>query len=146
MSAFLVTHEHINTLLRYASHQKFAPHFRLPSERVIDLTHPYDLQYAAEVLLAQNVASLNACYPDTIAKPENMPGKCDEIGLPITYRPFSHKVSRPVEIIKACDCYDYQACETDDYHQTDAARLVSSIRHCAIGNLPGYEEAEWDID
>ena len=37
-------------------------------------------------------------------------------------------------IVKLCDCYDYQACETgDSYYETAAGRMVAAIRDTAIG-------------
>lgn len=37
----------------------------------------------------------------------------------------------------------YQSCETPDYQETNACKLVDLIRHYAIEALPGYEEAKW---
>jgi|GEM_PF-3390363 len=56
------------------------------------------------------------------------------------------------QIIKACDCFDYQACETEDYRQSMAAEFVELIRRCAIskgGHTRGtklYEAVLWEID
>ncbi len=51
----------------------------------------------------------------------------------------------PVEIIKACDCYDYQSCETPDWKDTEAYAIMQMLRKRAIYSLPGYEEAAWEI-
>lgn len=32
------------------------------------------------------------------------------------------------QVANACDCYDYQACETDDYRDTVAALIVQQVR------------------
>jgi hypothetical protein len=50
-----------------------------------------------------------------------------------------------VWIIKACDCYDYQACETDDYEQSIAHAIVSEIRAKAVHSFLEYEAAPWGI-
>jgi len=50
-----------------------------------------------------------------------------------------------VEIIKLCDCLDYQSCEVDDWRESDACRLLNNIRSAAINALPGYDEAKWAI-
>lgn len=69
----------------------------------------------------------------------------DEFQAHICDYKFKPKVLTAVEVLKACDCYDYQSCETDDYHETTAAKLVDRIRKSAIGKLPGYEDAPWGI-
>jgi hypothetical protein len=54
------------------------------------------------------------------------------------------------QIVKACDCYDYQACETDDYPQSEAAALVEKVREQAIeigGEKSGrlYDQLLWEV-
>ena len=51
----------------------------------------------------------------------------------------------PVQPGKSCD-YCYQACETDDYEDTLAARIIRGISAKAVGCLPGYEDAPWEIN
>ena len=138
MSAWIVPHNHINALLTYASKQKFLNYFYLNGERHLDTQQDADLQKAAEILVAENYRSFNYRYDETTPPP------------PITFRrypPPPNTYLSPVEILKACDCYDYQACETDGYHQSDAAKIVDQIRHNAIANLPGWEQADcWPIN
>lgn len=146
MSAFVVSHKHINSILTYANRQRFAPHIRLADgETVLNLSDVKDLQRAAEIMLAENVLSVQARYPDTIDNPQNMPGVITEVGCQIKFR-FISKPLNAVQVLKALQCYDYQACETDDYEHSNAYRIVESIRSLAISNLPGYEEAKWEID
>jgi len=53
------------------------------------------------------------------------------------------------QILKACNCYDYQACETDDYYGTKAAKFVNAVREKylskgeAKGNL--YDALLWGL-
>ena len=51
----------------------------------------------------------------------------------------------PVQVLKACDCYDYQSCETDDYPQSEAKRMIETIKTWAITTLPSYDKAEWAL-
>ena len=51
----------------------------------------------------------------------------------------------PVEIIKLCDCYDYQSCETRDWETTEAFAICAALRAAAIDSLPGYEDAPWGL-
>ena len=50
-----------------------------------------------------------------------------------------------VEIIKLCDCLEYQSSEVDGWQESYAYRLLNSVRAAAINALPGYEDAEWAI-
>ncbi len=52
----------------------------------------------------------------------------------------------PVEIIKAAQCFDYQACETDDWKESVACKIIQHIEGTAIRMLPGYEQAPWGLD
>jgi hypothetical protein len=50
-----------------------------------------------------------------------------------------------VEIIKLCECLDYQSSEVKDWRESDACRLLDNIRATATRHLPGYDEAKWAI-
>jgi hypothetical protein len=145
MSAFLVSHKHINTLLSWASRRHFGVHITLKDGSVLDFSNKTHLQQAAEILLTENILSIAARYPDTEGHPERIPGPIAELGKEIRYRAYLDPVS-PVTILKACDCYDYQACETDDYEYSSAHAIVDRIRHEAIHCLPEYDKAPWGID
>lgn len=56
-----------------------------------------------------------------------------------------YKSLTPVQVIKACDCLEYQSCEHPEWEQSEACKLLKAIREAAIGALPGYSEAEWEI-
>ena len=54
------------------------------------------------------------------------------------------------QIVKTCNCYDYQACETDDYDASEAAQLVHGVRNTALeaaGKPDGklYDDLLWSI-
>lgn len=146
MSAFIVSHTHINALVTFAAkrhHYSFPPRLYLKDHTPLCMDDAADLQRTAEILLKENVRSVNERYPDTLNRPDLAPGPVDEVGQPITFRPVRNHTA--VQILKACACYDYQACETDDYYTTEAAHLIGQIRKKAIGELPGYEEAKWEL-
>ena len=52
----------------------------------------------------------------------------------------------PVQIIKACDCLDYQCCDWSGWEASTAKQLLDRIRQHAVGLLPGYDEAAWALD
>lgn len=51
-----------------------------------------------------------------------------------------------MQVLKACDCFDYQACEVADYRATPAAALVDEIRADWVSRLPGWDAALWGIN
>jgi hypothetical protein len=107
-----------------------------------DMRRKTDADYTFEVLLKENQRSLGARYGADKAGIADWHG--DVVPL-YRYTAQPMKIRKPVEIIKLCNCYDYQACETDDYYESVAAKWIDGLRHHAISNLPGYEEAPWGL-
>jgi len=68
-----------------------------------------------------------------------------EAGQPHEYQHRNVRSLTPVEIIKLCGCYEYQACETPDWESTEAHAILEVIKSRAIRRLPGYDEASWDL-
>jgi hypothetical protein len=59
--------------------------------------------------------------------------------------PFDERPT-PVSLLKGCDCFDYQACETGDYGSSIACAIIEAIRKRAILCLPEYDDAPgWDF-
>jgi len=126
MSAFILSNNHIAALVDFGSRHR-AEYFFDNDWRAI-----YGREKTAGgILLNANYRSVNCRY-DTAES-----GKFTFIEPARTYE--------PVEILKACDCYNYQACETEDYYQSEASAIIDAIRKAAICALPGYEEAPWEI-
>lgn len=63
---------------------------------------------------------------------------------PYTFKRYEKRLT-PVQVVKACDCFDYQSCEVDNYESTEAFKLIRHIRWTAIAKLPGYDAADWEI-
>lgn len=117
MSAFIVSDNHILSLVSAA-------------QKWMDIPDP---QMIVDILIAENYRSVNHRYRNERGEPHR-----------IVYKRVP--LLSPVVIIKACNCYDYQACETNDYKKSGAAAFIDNIRDLAITKLPGYEEAPWGID
>ena len=93
-------------------------------------------QRVASVLHAANVRSVNARYQDNISADG------------FKYRaPTSSKLRNlsPIQILKANHCYAYQACETDDWQQSEAFAIIAAIEQEAICTLPGYDAADYEL-
>jgi len=122
MSAFLCSEYHINTIV--AAIDGDAGDFIL--------------------MVNENLRSLEARYP---GRPFLKEWK-QEAG---TYRfRGARSTVSATQLLKACNCYDYQACETDDYETTDAAAFVKRVREYALAqgakeNGPEYDAAGWEL-
>jgi len=155
MSAFLVSRAHINQIVRLAHNetQDGASSYSDPCPFNAGRGDGATSRNAiGQMLLDQNISSLYARYGDTetinlyarYGDTETInrwePGR-SEIYV---YAP-TQRLLTIVEGLKALDCYDYQACESADYKQTDAAQFIDALRRHLIQRLPGYGEAEtWD--
>jgi hypothetical protein len=140
MSAFLVSDRHITEMLRFASgagRDHITTRVYHSGGVVMTLAMPDELEKAGQVLVNQNYKSMAALYGDEKYK-ESHKYKYEPV-------PFCDLLPA-VQIIKLCDCYNYQASETGDYYQTLAYSIVRAIRDRVVECLPGYEAAEWSIN
>jgi hypothetical protein len=98
-----------------------------------------------KMLVKENLRSLEARYPgrDFLQDWKN----------DVKVETFAFKSAAPgdmTQVIKSCDSFDYQACETDDYKSTKAATFVQKVRTHAIAaggksEGPQYDAAEWSL-
>lgn len=137
MSAWMLPHAHIGALADYAGLNGCMPWSVLGEPASREARTAF-----GRVLLAQNLASVLARY--------DRPGAVDAPSLRDQAGSFA-ALDRPVllpplVILKACDCYDHQACETDGYERSPAAIAVAEIRAHAIRSLPGWDDASgWPV-
>ena len=138
MSAFLVGNKHIVAMVK-SLHSRYAG----DSISYYWQGNSYPMlggqaqRHMGQVLAEQNYRSVAHLYgPDR---------QGDIVFEPFRLDPSAPLLS-PVAVLQACDCYDYQSCETGDYPDTEAWRIVDRIRNRAIKSLPGYDEAQaWPV-
>lgn len=131
MSAFVVSPTHIDALLTFAQR----PQYEAPAcyyKGSVKVTFYDNLNAIGQILLDENVRSVNFRYTEQTDSPAYL------------YHPYRGNLP-PVQIIKACDCLNYQSCETDDWKDTEAHLILDTIRERAINELPGMDEAEWEL-
>jgi len=127
MSAFMVPIEHIRAMINAGLNAPYGPMTWKNSE----LT-PATAGKVGAMLLAENQRSVNYRYNE------------QETEEPYTHGPSSRR--SPVEILLAIACYEYQACETPDWEQSEAAEFCRVLQLQLIHQLPGYGEAQaWPI-
>jgi hypothetical protein len=138
MSAFIVEREHIGYLIEAATSRRIMARqgaFRWRGKEL----HDRDRDKASEVgqmLWAENVKSVAHRYSHR--------DDCPEVS---DYEYGTHDARpvaiEPVEVIKACHCYEYQSCEHPEWETSEAKEFIDRLCRAATQSLVGYEEAEW---
>lgn len=144
MSAFVCSPSHIGLLAAYAVKTSSVIHvWREP-------TWLETAQQVAKELARENIRSVAARYPND--KDGERPGPClkDDDILDASACYAAHYLDNwdtpePVQILSMCQCFDYQACETEDWRATKAHQQINWIKSAAIRCLPGYDAAPWDF-
>ena len=97
-----------------------------------------------KLLWDENVRSVQHRYSDD--KPENLPGP---IGCDFEYGEHGFHLEEididPMQVLKACNCYEYQTCERADWEASEAYRFISALKSAAVSSLPGYKVSKWSI-
>lgn len=127
MSAFIVNNYHIDVLVNYAVFNRL---YYCHNDKVVHCEKNPDV--IGQVLLAENYRSVNHRYEENDTAPS------------YKFRVLSKSFSA-IQIIKACNCLEYQSCEHDEWKDSEAYKIVNSIREHAIINLKEYEDAQWEI-
>jgi len=133
MSAWMVSKQHIDAMVTV--------YLGLQDTRYASFNH-IDPQKCGQTLVTQNVRSLEARY-----------GKGDDIIPAWAYRPYQYRPSvQPFSLAQALQniaCYEYQACETEDWQRTSAFYLCQSmtflIARAAVG-AEAYDGTRWGWD
>ena len=128
MSAYMCGEYHINSIVRYASVHKVT-YFDGRDWKDVKGRE----QDVIEMLQAENAKSVNHRYSD------------DEPEAGYVYAKDGGKALGHIEVIKACHCLDYQSCEHDAWEASAAKKLLNSIESAAVRELPGYDEAAWEV-
>ena len=139
MSAFVVGHDHIDGLLTWAIDAGAG--YSAPSGNYTRITAE-DATQIGRWLLEENERSVGYRYPNT----DELPGTIGQSSGGYHFRRWPLPGLSALAVLKACDCFDYQACETSDYRHTLAAAIIDGIRHNAIHKLPGMSDAPgWEL-
>lgn len=136
MSAFVVSKEHIDALVTAGLEfgRPYGPmrwYWGNPA-RSNELRAETAGQVGA-MLWAENQRSVNFRYTE------------DEIEEPYQFERMPGTPIPPVIVLKALQCFEYQACESDDWRETEAYAFCQALRKRAISRLGGYDAAPWEI-
>lgn len=146
MSAYIVDRDHIRYLVS-AAVRLDRDALRWFHANVWHELPTRDRERASQVgqmLWDENIRSIEGRYPGTKGKPDRMPGKSDD-GMLV----YSHASGDwpgpidPVQVLKSCNCYEYQSCEHEEWSASEAHAFIEALRARAVRTLPGYEAAAW---
>lgn len=145
MSAFICSDDHIKALAIFAATRQHSswrvdPRYidGLPCPEACSIENLCRDELAtlyAQVLLAENVRSVNHRYRES-----------EHHSIKVSDSDCMKLQQKAVQILKMLDCLEYQSCETSNYYETVAHKLLSALRRAAIRALPGYNDAAWTFD
>tara|TARA_R110002020_G_scaffold110804_3_gene255938 strand:+ start:1337 stop:1804 length:468 start_codon:yes stop_codon:yes gene_type:complete len=149
MSAFLVNEDHIAELVKaFYKFDKFGGTWRNLStggEIDIDVNKFGEEKLAVAYFLAwANIESLKARYGEESAMTSfSVSGYCASVHQ-ATRNINNADLSLP-ELIRMCDCLNYQSCEVDDYYNSDQCHILKRIKECFVYALVEKSLSDDDI-
>jgi hypothetical protein len=152
VSAFVVSKKHIDALVGAAMPGKGGSRMGLYwyHEGTGKTAAHSDADAIGQMLWDECVKSVSARYPSDDVE-RDLPGsyilspeRVGEWTIPYVYPMFA-PLPQPVAILKAISCYEYQSCEHEGWDTSEAKTFCQYLREHVICDLPGYEEAVWEI-
>jgi hypothetical protein len=144
MSAFIVSHDHIDAVVTYAVQTRIS-FWNPEANKRIEITRT-TAEEIGRILLHENETSVRYRYNET--NPGELPGTIGENAETYAYRPFFRAGGSltVIQAIKAVGCLEYQSCEHHEWEDSLAWRICDAIKSAAIHRLPGYDNAGWHIN
>jgi len=151
MSAYVVDRNHILYLLEAATANmnhiggahRFYWHHN-DEAHYLEACDFDEMERVANMLWQENVRSVMYRYPnDSMSE---LPGPIGE-DYRITRNDFhlTWLLIDPVQVLKACKCYEYQSCEHPAWESSEAYAFIQTLKEDAISALPGYDGAVWGV-
>ncbi len=135
MSAFIVGKEHIDLIVNEAIGKRIS----WWDGKKMQKTDNDQGRRLGGLLIAENVESVCGRYEDAADMIPDFALTEYEAG-PICANPEP----KPVEVLKAISCYEYQSCEHDGWKESEAKVFCDALRRAVIAGMPGYENAPWE--
>jgi hypothetical protein len=155
VSSFEVSDTHIDVLVSAALQRRAGEHLRwhhgeIPAaapgemlaggeaymealERTRREVNHETAEHWGAVLVAANKDSVNYRYD------------ADEIEDPYQLTAYVGTFN-PVAVLRALDCYEYQACDTPAWKTSEARSFCEALRRRTIRDLSGYDKAPYEIN
>jgi hypothetical protein len=159
MSAFMVGKVHIDAMVTAAMEIEHERHTSGLSWYWFDPAEDNELVRAeisycdqlranevGQMLWAENLASINARYPDTIEDHEHIPGPCDFRPDDVAIYVWENVPGTldPLAIIDATGCYEYQSCEHEGWRDSQAKAFCGALTDKMLRKMPRQRRV-WEI-
>ena len=129
MSAFIVNDYHINALVSFGVQHKASFYTKNVGREYFNVV---TAQVLAALLYRANVCSVNYRYRE----------RTRTTGFKFQQVDVRHLT--PADIIRACDCLNYQSCEVKTWDNSRARRALQAIREEAIYQL-SHSSNTWEL-
>jgi hypothetical protein len=152
MSAYICSPEHIGILAAFAAFAASGSQIR--NSVIYEWrrgSRSEDARCVAEHLAKANIRSVSGRYPDDRDGQRPGPGLYDAEVIEASrlwaeHYSYNMPAIPPLHIYNLANGFAYQACETDDWPVTLAARQIDWIKDKAVRRMPGAEDAPWGYD
>lgn len=151
MSAYIVSKKHIDAILSAELNRRVDYPLSWYWSGARHELNKATANTVGGMLWQENVESVATRYPND--KPGEWPGPCGLTMVEVmaySFEPIrvgnANVYIQPIEALKALDGYEYQACEHDEWKESEAKAFCEAMRKNLIRRLPGYEEAKWSWD
>ncbi|MDR6289012.1 MULTISPECIES: hypothetical protein [Inquilinus] len=135
MSAFVVVQEHIDELVSAAIDLEIRA--RLVTDRGYRQVNHENANDFGRMLWAENIRSVIHRY--RLSGTE----EAAEYEAAVGANRFTWRPVPPGRAAKRLACFEYQACECEDWEESLAYDFGSQMARALITKLPGYAEAPW---
>lgn len=143
MSAFIVNKSSIDAIVTFAvgGKRRVTTCRSITNPETFSTTNDHSPAQLGQALWHENYLSVNYRY------------RADDETPVYKYKPQydghvgtgQKRLLTPIDIIKLCDCLEYQSCEHPGWETSWAKDLLDRVRRAATRELPGYEDAPWGL-
>lgn len=138
MSAFLVSFPHVDAILSAVERCRFR-WVEMPDGTRLEWASTGDFTVIGKELLAENIRSLRAAYPNSWREMVNV-----DVNAYRFVRDDAFAAASAIAAVKLCNCLEYQSCEDDGWDSSYARRFLDFARRVIILSSPEYDAAPWD--
>lgn len=141
MSAYMVDRNHINYLVSAAVNSNNFSYWDESRQERVDVNRA-NASEVGQMLWNENHYSVATRYNSLDEGLDKLPGVIGE-DYQFEYVDCVFLSIRPVELLKACHCFEYQSCEHDGWEDSLAYNFIDTLAKHYMRRLAGYEAAEW---
>lgn len=143
MSAYMVGKNHIAFLIAAANRCQPRSYglFKWRHDGEWHQLDRHTEERVAQMLMDANLESVSTRYPNEI----DLPGPVNEGYLfgSGDLREFPEHSFKAAQVVKACHCFEYQSCEFEGWHESEAKAFIEALIDATCKHLPGYDDALW---